>query len=393
MNNNITLIIYGELEPLIINMVQNNIDKYKIILVTNSNKNNILDELYKIESLLIIKYKKDNIYSSYLGLCNVTTEYSIIFRGDEYFENIDPLVDYMINNDKVVVSNFEFTKTYFHKYNISTHFIGYKTDVLFRAFKVLVSNIENNYIEEYKELSLNRVNSPEQRIAIAILRSMNIPIVSFNNIKVGTLINKYFHIFDSNKFGNFIYNKNKLSDEFNYVSSNNDINRLCDIDNYDYDVVFLFGNNSILNPRYKNVLNIIKSFGNKKIIIYSNDNMNNSNIINTFYYKNNIKIVYYKEYDTNKSSNILFVINNDGINLIFNKVTKTNNLYLLLDELLNMSELECLELLSGYIDYQVFFNNINLNELPDFIKNKTIDLNEIHKYINVKNDDIDLNEI
>ena len=425
MNNKITLIFQGRLGVEIIDMIKKNIDNYKIVVVTNdifndSNKE-ILNKLDEFSKITLIKYyiPIDNVnnesnmyyqfYSTYLGLCNSETEYSIKFRADEYFENIEPLTNFIINNpDKIVTSDFLFRKTYLLKYNISDHYIGGKTDILLSSFKTLVKHCKdvNKLIDGYSELSLIRSYSPEKKIAISILRTMGVNI-SFNNIIVGNIINKYFHIFDSDKLGSYIFSNNcmnkkitndrysKDNDKITTIISNNEIYRYCNLDSYNKKIIFLFGNNSIFDKKYEKIFDIISLCSsssmvgcNETITIYSNDNINISNM-----FKANIVIDNYINYVSMGciSSDILFVVDNDAVNMINKKKVYTNNLFLVLTNNIIINPLDLIDIVIGCTDYVILLNPIvNINDTNTLYKNKLLEINNIVDHIDIKIDNEDI---
>jgi hypothetical protein len=410
MNKNITLIFQGKLGFEVIDMIKNNIEKYNIVLVTNDiNNEHILDKLNEFDKLLLIKYKlpiNENtnnnynmyyqFYSTYLGLCNSNTEYSIKFRADEYFENIEPLVNYIINNsNKITTSDFLFRKNYLLKYNISDHYIGGKTDILLSSFKILVEHCKdkNKYIDGYEELNHKEIYSPEKKIAISILIILDVDI-SFNNICASNIINKYFNIFDSKLMGNFIFTNNNINkkiinniytnniDIITTIKSNNEIYRYCNLDTYDKKIIFLLGNNSIFDNKYNKIFDIINMFTYDDITIYSNDDINNI--------KSNISIDNYNNYNSKISSDILFIVDNSGINIIYKNQVYTNNLFLLLFENINLIDIDLIDIIIGYVDYIILLNNVNnINKNNILYSNKIIDIENINNYIDIKIDNLD----
>ena len=116
---------------------------------------------------------------------------------------IHHLVNYIVSTEKIVWSDFLLN------YNISDHYFGGRTDILLKSFKVLVKHCQdvNKLIDGYSELSLKEINRPEIKISIAILKTLNVDI-SFNNMLVTHIINKYFDVYNSYNFNNFIYKCN-----------------------------------------------------------------------------------------------------------------------------------------------------------------------------------------
>ncbi len=430
MNNDITLIFQGKLGNEIINMIEENYNKYKIVIVTNDNNEEIKNKIKQYENIIFIdykisienKYNKLNsyyqFYSTYIGLCNVYTKYAIKFRGDEYFENIDPLVNHILSTDKIVCSDFLFRKQYLYlvKYNISDHYFGGKTDILLKSFKVLVEHCQdiNKIIDGYSELSCPYIDCPEKKIAIAILRTLNVDI-SFNNILTTNIIDKYFDVYNSYNFNNFIYKcngeklmiKNNIyTNDYEYlsnitsvpvvvISDNNFIvtidnskklipicYRKCDINPNNKKVVFVLGDQSFIKNDYYDDINIILNyFNNVDITIYSNDT--NDKIIN-----NNITIENYNNFNSELDYDTIFILNNQGIELINSKLINCNNLFLL--ETNNICAYMCITkyflFVSEYVDYIIQLNNDNI--ICNIYNYKYLNKNNFMYYLNIKIDDI-----
>ena len=425
MNNDITLIFQGKLGDEILDMIEENYNKYNIVVVTNDNNEEIKNKIKKYDNIIFIdykisvenKYNKLNsyyqFYSTYIGLCNSHTKYSLKFRGDEYFENIDHLVNYIVSTEKIVCSDFLFRKQFLLNYNISDHYFGGRTDILLKSFKVLVEHCQdvNKLIDGYSELSLKEINRPEIKISIAILKTLNVDI-SFNNILVTNIINKYFDVYNSYNFNNFIYKCNgsnvKLENKIHIykhdyalsVSSypNNILSypnkviyidkskkilpicyRKCNIDSNNKKVVFVLGDESFIKNDYINdFYKIINKFDNN-IIIYSNDT--NDKIVN-----NNIIIENYNNFDSNLDYDNIFILNEKGIAFINNKFINCNNLFLLITNNINISIDEYILFISEYVDYIIKLNNNDI--IYNIYHYKYLNVNNFMYYLNIKIDDI-----
>lgn len=104
------------------------------------------------------------IWSIYNGLYNVKTPIVIRTRSDEYYGNLDPLIE-RFNSDrtKIVCGNVFFKKWNAIPFHIGDHLFMGDTELLFSAYKELVSDPQKYVAFGYAELT----------VAMAILHISN----------------------------------------------------------------------------------------------------------------------------------------------------------------------------------------------------------------------------
>ena len=91
------------------------------------------------------------VKSTYLGLINVDTEYVLKTRSDESFENLQPLLDCFVGTRKFVTTNV-FTRHWLRSpWNLGDHCFGCRTDMLIRAYDIILSDDRLRYPKECGE--------------------------------------------------------------------------------------------------------------------------------------------------------------------------------------------------------------------------------------------------
>jgi hypothetical protein len=281
MNNDITLLFQGRINEQLFNMLDLYKDKYNIIISTNDINNILFNKIHnylndhillityntnlsKISKFLekfkfnffnnleyiILKiinriYKNDkkliNMYyqtlSTYYGLLNVKTKFVIKFRCDEYYSNIEPLVNNMLlNENKIIISDVFIINNYLFPFAISDHIICGKTNLLLKSFNILKLYFESDesILVKYNILNNIFIVSFEQLLGIVILLELGYKL-NFDTSYIHDLMYKNFIIVKVSNLGNFvissnIYNINLKNDE----SFNKGINSLILTKDFEY---------------------------------------------------------------------------------------------------------------------------------------------------------------
>jgi hypothetical protein len=255
----ISIIIHGPLNTNTISMVNKYYLNHSIIICCpqpESNHYSIFEELTKISdlpntSITIITYDK-NILSPYynnhlnrwyhffsvdLALQYCYTEYVIKIRSDEFYSDLNPFYEAMIeNSSKIITSDIYFRQNYKYPFHPSDHMIGGKTKIIksvFEGAKILCESYEkligNKFIVN-KSLDPFTL-TPEQMIGIASISSVLIQddIEKMDNIEI---MKNVFHIIKASSLGTCIItsssNKVTYTDD-SYFQSSMDVDN---IENY-----------------------------------------------------------------------------------------------------------------------------------------------------------------
>lgn len=160
--NNFTLVIQGPLHENSIYGLLNNYPEYTDnIIVSHWDTDN--PELfryfkeYSIQAEVItnkqnIDYNIFNgqnvyyqVYNTLKGLEKVKTEYVIKLRSDQWFGNLEPFFEAVLQNpDKYTCSNLHFRPDSLIKYHPSDKVIGGKTDLILNTFNNALYRLKNN---------------------------------------------------------------------------------------------------------------------------------------------------------------------------------------------------------------------------------------------------------
>ncbi len=228
-------------------------DKYSIVVSTWDNessqalKKKFPEINFIIEKLPDARYcfNLGNCYyqmaSLFNGLAGIKTRYTLKFRSDEYFSNIDIILK-KFNGKRLLCSNIFFrTCTQNHYYHISDHFFIGETDILQQTFQAMESYHRNNL--DFHGILSNAI-AVEQRIGlfyIAKKEGLNIDYLMSrrdNVLFTYYVMKKYFDVIDVEELKPYIisWNNNPTgvykienfrelckSVSFNYVSSMKDI--------------------------------------------------------------------------------------------------------------------------------------------------------------------------
>lgn len=189
-------------------------------------------------------YNKANCYyqmfSTYMGLQEVDTEYTMKFRGDEYYSDISPLVHSITTQEKLVTSDIFFRKqleyNQVYLYHTSDHYFGARTRHLLIAFHHLK--------RLYEEVCYSQENEPdlsfqysfvfEQKLTIAYLLAMGERNLPKNTPGASKLLLKYVDMVKSCDMGEErvvtanVHNKIYLNDT-SYYNPNLDIGDMSEL--------------------------------------------------------------------------------------------------------------------------------------------------------------------
>jgi hypothetical protein len=94
-------------------------------------------------------FNQDNIYyqvyTTLKGLKKSNTEYSIKIRCDQWYENLSPILECVLQNDnKFVCSNQHFRPDFLYKYHAGDNIIGMKTQDLLNTFQTCYDRLTKN---------------------------------------------------------------------------------------------------------------------------------------------------------------------------------------------------------------------------------------------------------
>ena len=152
------------------------------------------------------------VFSTLSGLENSTTDLTVKLRSDEFFSNIDFLLDFLIKNGdkKIVCSDICTPSFYALNYAIGDHYIGGKTKTLLKSFRYLKDKMEKFSLKDKNSWfhrggksmrKKTRFIPTESIICQSILNSLgHIDLSSLSHDEGRKIMRKYFCIFPHTKF-------------------------------------------------------------------------------------------------------------------------------------------------------------------------------------------------
>jgi hypothetical protein len=281
MNNNITLLFQGRINEQLFNMLDLYKNKYNIIISTNDINNILFNKIhdYLNNHIKLITYNTDlskiskfletfkfhlynkleyinlkifnkiynnnnkyiNMYyqslSTYYGLLNVKTKFVIKFRCDEFYSDIQQLINnILLNENKVIISDVFIMNNYLFPFAISDHIICGKTNLLLKSFNILNLYFEsdNSIQEKFNILNNIIIVTFEQLLGCIILIELGYKLY-FDTSYIHDLMYNNFIVIKVSNLGNYIINSNIYNIHVkNDNSFNEGINSLLLTKDYEY---------------------------------------------------------------------------------------------------------------------------------------------------------------
>jgi len=207
--DNFTLIIQGNITKEAFSFYRKNYLNFPVIISTWNTcriKARIPDNfkiIYSDEPTRILKSNFElQLKSTSVGLEHVQTEYCLKIRGDEWYSNIEEIVNKIKSNpEKIINSPVFFRKPNFFQFHMSDHFIGGRTYNLKLMFDFDFLNFKNlNYTPE-QFLTHNYLSKKNENYQDYPIKSMtdNFLIIKLENHQpYRVCVNSMNIIFDNN---------------------------------------------------------------------------------------------------------------------------------------------------------------------------------------------------
>ena len=228
-------LFFTNINSMIINSLQNNYNIYIFISIFDTNKKNVIINLYKHYDINIIN-KDDNINSIFINnieninkfknIYNINFKFSLFFQLDSLFNN---------NIDEINI--------YINKFNLHSYFIPYIDKHISNSYDFML--VPDKYIDKFYNLLINNKNNKNICNLIYYYLKDEINITNFNYI-----FNNNYYINDNTPFITYL--------------NNSQIN---DIKNYNG---YLFNEKYILNIYYSNKYSKFLKNNNGEFYFYKN---------------------------------------------------------------------------------------------------------------------------
>lgn len=208
---NAALLIAGPFHENTIKMIDLYKEKFKIIISTYENSDDKLQQFENDLNVTIVKkslpsvkdlHNSQNIYFQCFSVLNglevCDKEYVVKLRSDEYYSNIDKLIE-KLPADKISTSNVFIRDVSYKPFHLSDHMIVGGVEMIRNTYKDLKSYIEKN--QDNLQI-LNSTTPAETKIFLFAffncVGSCKLDWYSMSEKEIFELMKRYFNIFDVN---------------------------------------------------------------------------------------------------------------------------------------------------------------------------------------------------
>jgi len=202
----VTILIQGKITQETYNFYVESYPQYPIVISTWSN--NQLDLSYFPNNLTLVQSHlptnsgEQNMNYQFIstinGLNNVKTKYVIKFRGDEYYSNIDSIVESIKSNpNKIWTAPIFFRHPIHFKYHISDHIIGGTIESIKFMYSAAKYAFDNELIFHIKDGVKYKFWEPEIHLTRSYLMAKHT--TDLVNENASELMIENFDIFDLDK--------------------------------------------------------------------------------------------------------------------------------------------------------------------------------------------------
>ena len=233
-NSDITILIQGKLEKEAIDFYEKNYKHYNVIISTWIDYN-ITAVCEKHFNIIKSEYPPANgpqnyfykVVSTLNGLNQVKTKYCLIIRGDEYFSNIDYVVDSVVNNESRIATIPVFLNSFnVHRYHIGDHLYAGKIENLKIMFQEAYNKIEKynwdtNILSSEQGLTRAYLERKEAELSVwENYRNWNYLINDIEkNINGPDIMKKHFYTLNLEKLKPFLIAVNVAKKKYYDVSN------------------------------------------------------------------------------------------------------------------------------------------------------------------------------
>ena len=252
-DSKVSIILQGPLTLNTLLMINYHASKYETAVVAprDSKNSEIIDEIceiiktqkFKVSLFLYnpetefenLQNRYYQIYSTYLGLQSSNSEFVLKFRCDEFYSNIDPLIEAMIMHpDRIVTTDIFFRQSTEYKYHISDHIIGGKTQTMIEGFEFALDVCKNKIdTEKYEMFNIENPRKEKLSVEQIITMSFLIFLSPKHSIKnhIDAMKNNFF-IVSVKDLGLYMIKQNHKKEEYTDYSFFNEDTDVKDIEQY-----------------------------------------------------------------------------------------------------------------------------------------------------------------
>jgi hypothetical protein len=174
-------------------------------------------------------------YSTELGIRNVSKDYVIKIRNDEFYSNLDPFFNTILRNPhKIVTSDVFFRRHNYFPFHPSDHLVGGRTEVMQKTFSFAreitedAEVLKKHPVLEFTGIVLEGITA-EQIMCLSIISTLYTKYAMIDPIEI---MKDTFMIVQTERLGTFCVKQNSANEEYTtlkFFEEKTDIN---DIEDY-----------------------------------------------------------------------------------------------------------------------------------------------------------------
>jgi hypothetical protein len=189
------------------------------VLVNDPPKEEKLEKVHNVQNRYL------QFLSSFIGVSNINTEFTIKFRSDEYYSNIYPIIDAVLQQpNKLITNDVFFRRSTYLRYHPSDHIMAGKTDKLKQLFDKMLYDCQYN-IDSLKFAPFDQHDFyifVEQQIGMKWIemheKIKDVPYKIPSDLSaVNNLMMKHFDVVSCSSLGEFYISAN--SEKRKYINS------------------------------------------------------------------------------------------------------------------------------------------------------------------------------
>jgi hypothetical protein len=158
-----------------------------------------------------------HFYSTELGLRNVSKDFVVKVRNDEFYSNLDPFFETVLNNpQKVTTGDVFFRRHDYYPFHPSDHLVGGKTEVMLKGFataREIAEDLEiakNHEIFKISGIPLENITS-EQIMGLSFISVIHTKYAMESPINV---MKSVFEIVPTERLGTFNIKQNHKNEDY-----------------------------------------------------------------------------------------------------------------------------------------------------------------------------------
>ena len=156
-------------------------------------------------------------YSTELGIRNVSKDYVVKIRNDEFYSNLEPFFETILRNpQKIVTSDVFFRRHDYFPFHPSDHLVGGRTEIMQKAFSFArevtedVEVLTKHPVLEFTKIPIEKITA-EQIMCLSIISTIY---TKYSLIDPIEIMKGTFVIVQTERLGTFCVKQNHKNEEY-----------------------------------------------------------------------------------------------------------------------------------------------------------------------------------